>query len=170
MKNLSIVSADLADVTSLHQLFIACTKSMLAAGIKQWHFDYPTETHIRADVLAEETFVIKEGKDCLATITLNDQQDEQYENISWLYHSGKALVIHRLAVHPKAQGRGLAKQLCLFAEDFAKAQQYAYIRLDAYAGNSASNALYEKLGYRKADGLCHFHGNELPFNCWEKLV
>ncbi|MFT4663501.1 MAG: GNAT superfamily N-acetyltransferase [Polaribacter sp.] len=167
---IEILIAKLTDIPSVHQLFVRCTDALLAAGIKQWHYDYPGETHIRKDVEAGETYVIREGKECLATITLNGQQDEQYQAINWKYAGEKVLVIHRLAVHPKAQGRGLAKALCSFAAAFAKKQQYNCIRLDAYAGNPGSNALYEKLGYDKAEGLCHFHGNEFPFYCWELRI
>lgn len=164
---MEIVLARLKDVQTIHELFIRCTDAMMEAGIKQWHYDYPAEVHIQKDVEAGETFVIKDGEDCLGTITLNEEQSEQYHSIKWKYSGEKVLVIHRLAVHPKAQGRGLAKALCHFATTFAKTQQYNCIRLDAYAGNPGSNALYEKLGYEKADGLCYFHGNELPFYCWE---
>jgi GNAT superfamily N-acetyltransferase len=166
----NIQAATTEDIPSIHQLFISCTNALLALGIKQWHYDYPAAQHISADVLAGEAFVIKENNQCIATITLNGLQDEQYQLINWKFPSHKVLVIHRLGVHPIAQGRGLAKALCLFAEAFAKSQQYTCIRLDAYAGNAASNDLYKKLGYHLADGLCHFHGNELAFFCWEKEV
>jgi ribosomal protein S18 acetylase RimI-like enzyme len=165
-----IQPATAEDIPTIHQLFIRCTDVLLAAGIGQWHYDYPALPHIQADVLAGEAFVIKENNQCIATITLNAQQDEQYQAVNWKFPSDKILVIHRLGVHPNAQGRGLAKALCLFAEAFAQSQQYTCIRLDAYAGNPASNALYQKLGYHLADGLCHFHGNELAFYCWEKRV
>jgi ribosomal protein S18 acetylase RimI-like enzyme len=167
-KNIQPATAD--DIPSIHQLFIQCTDALLAAGIGQWHYDYPALQHIRQDVLAGEAFVIKENNQCIATITLNAQQDEQYQAINWKFQSEKVLVIHRLGVHPNAQGRGLAKALCLFAENFAQSQHYTCIRLDAYAGNPASNDLYKKLGYHLADGLCHFHGNEFGFYCWEKKL
>ncbi len=175
------------DIVSIHQLFVACTDAMLAAGIGQWHYDYPHEAIIREDVLAGQAFVIREEERCVATITLNTDQDDQYQHIRWRYDSDQVLVIHRLGVHPRAQGKGLATRLCLFAEAFAKGEvdvkllgggssgtaglhRYDCIRLDAYVGNPVSNRLYEKLGYHLADGLCHFHDNELPFYCYEKWV
>jgi hypothetical protein len=42
------------------------------------------------------------------------------------------------------------------------------IRLDTYSLNLASNALYKSLGYSRAEGHCFFHGNKVPFYCYEK--
>ena len=104
------------------------------------------------------------------TITLNSQQDEQYAGINWRHKSNRVLVIHRLAVLPVAQGNGLGRLLCEFAETFARENGFDCIRLDAYQGNPVSGLLYSCLGYLQADGVCWFHGNELPFLCWEKPV
>ena len=165
-----IVLAKIADIPGLLELFVKCTDHMLAAGIDQWHYDYPNEQVISKDISTQTAFLIKDKKGPLGTITLNEQQDDQYKKIEWEYSWDKILVIHRLAVHPRAQGLGIGKKLCLFADQFAKTNNYTAIRLDAYAGNPASNHIYLKLGYRKAKGTCEFHNNPLPFYCYEKKI
>ncbi len=162
--------AQIEDIPLLMDIFIKCTDHMLAKGIQQWHYDYPNEQVISKDIKNKALFMIKNELGALATITLNEQQDQQYKNIRWKYTEGKVLVIHRLAVHPRSQGMGLGKKLCLFTENFAQANGFSIIRLDAYAGNPASNHIYTQLGYQKADGLCHFHNNPLPFYCYEKEI
>ena len=41
MPKTTIIQATEKDILSMHQLFIQCTDAMLAAGVKQWHYDYP---------------------------------------------------------------------------------------------------------------------------------
>ena len=162
--------AQMPDVPVLMDIFVKCTDQMKANGIEQWHYDYPNEQVISKDIDEETVFVIKDDSGGLGTITLNNDQDEQYQQVQWKYTDGKVLVIHRLAVHPRSQGMGLGKKLCLFAEHFAKEKGFSIIRLDAYSGNPASNHIYTQLGYHKVDGLCEFHNNALPFYCYEKEV
>ena len=145
---------------------------MLAAGIMQWDYLYPNKTTATEDVEKKECFIIKENGICLATVTLNEEQDEQYKNVKWSIQGEKILVIHRLAVHPKAQGRGFGKLLTQYAAHYASQNGYDVIRLDAYTGNPTSNHIYKKLGYKLADGLCYFQKNnrKRPFNCYELKI
>ena len=166
----NIQIGEFADIPQLLQLFIRCTDAMLEAGIKQWDYSYPNEATASADIAKQECFVIKENGNCLATITLNEQQDEQYKKIKWSISGEKVLVIHRLAVHPDAQGRGFGKLLTQYAAHYALQQGYDVIRLDAFTGNPASNHIYKKLGYLLADGLCYFHKDRSPFYCYELEV
>ena len=156
------------DLTSIMVVFQECTQAMLDTGIQQWHFDYPVQASVASDIELNEVFVWKRNSQIGATITLNEQQDKQYTGVDWQFAGARVLVIHRLAVAPWAQGHGLGRRLCQFAEEYGKKNRYQVIRLDAYSGNPISNRLYEKLNYRKANGQCWFHGNKLPFNCWEK--
>jgi len=163
----NIFKGQLGDALALEELAREATKTMKANGIEQWHYNYPLATDFQADIREEGLYVYKDGEKILGTITLNKEQDEQYLSVNWQYRGEKILVIHRLAVHPKGQGRGIGKELCGFAESFAQANGYSAIRLDAYAGNPISCHLYEKLGYEKTEEVIYFHNNELPFYCYE---
>ena len=168
--NAKIEKAVIDDIPLIMKLFEVCTKAMLKAQIDQWDGLYPTATIFKNDIQKGCVFVIKEKDILLATITLNDQQDKQYHQIDWNTQTDKVLVIHRLAVSPDAQGQGLGKKLCLFAETYGTENGFEVIRLDAYSGNPISCRMYEKLQYRKAKGFCWFHGNKLPFYCFEKKL
>lgn len=170
MKKYAPQLGTLVDVFSIMDIFIACTDAMLAAGIKQWNYTYPTPEVVKKDILRKELFVIKEADKCMATITINDVQDAQYQAIKWNFDASKVMVIHRLAVHPEAQGKGFGKKLCLLAEKQALLHDFGVIRLDAYSKNTISNRLYERLGYQEAEGYCYFHDNDIPFKCYEKRI
>lgn len=168
MQLTNIEAAKLSDSSAIMDIFIKSTDKMLEMGIKQWDYTYPTPAIVEKDILAQQVFVIKIEGIAMATITLNSIQAKQYDNIKWKYTGEKVLVIHRLAVHPNAQANGYGKQLCLFTEQYGRDNAYDLIRFDAYSGNPISLKMYERLAYEKADGLCYFHGNEIPFFCYEK--
>jgi len=55
----------------------------------------------------------------------------------------------------------------IFAEDYAKKNNYSSIKLDAFLPNQAALQLYEKSGYTKV-GTVRFRKGE--FNCYEKTI
>jgi ribosomal protein S18 acetylase RimI-like enzyme len=167
---LRIEKAKLEDFQAIMYVFRECTEALLNANIYQWDGTYPTVEIFQNDISEGNVFVIKEKGNTIATITLNNQQDEQYNAINWKYPSEKVLVVHRLAVSPKAQGKGLGKLLCEFTETYGLENGFEVIRLDAYSGNPISSVMYEKLNYHRAEEFCWFHGNELPFYCYEKKL
>lgn len=165
-----IRKSNVNDLKSTLDLFIKVTDLMLENGIDQWNYDYPNEESIRNDIASGNHFVLTENGVVVGTILVDENQDKQYESIHWNTRNRNVLVIHRLGVLPKAQGQGLAKKLCQFAEEYARDNDYKVIRLDAYAGNPISNGLYSKLGYQRANGYCYFRKKSVPFYCYDKIV
>lgn len=158
------------DLEEIASLFKLVTDQMKAKGIEQWHYKYPLASHVLKDIENQNCHVLILEDQVAGTITVDTQQDEQYQNVHWKFPVDKCVVIHRLGVHPSYQGRGISKTLCLYAEHIALQKNIHHIRLDAYSLNPISNKLYASLGYHLADGVCHFHGNEAPFFCYEKSL
>lgn len=165
-----ILKATVSDLPQLMETFMACTAEMKKHGIDQWNYQYPEPTEVLNDIRAGMVYVIKNSKRIVASVTLNEKQDAQYENVVWGFPSDKVLVMHRLAVHPVSQGMGISKRLCKFTDDFALKNGYEVIRLDAYSDNPVSNNLYLSQGYEIAAGVCFFHGVKKPFYCYEKKI
>jgi GNAT superfamily N-acetyltransferase len=135
-------------------------------GIDQWDDVYPSEAVLRADIEARQLWVIEEDGAVAGLATLNEEEPPEYREVPWRY-SGRALIIHRLAVDPQRQGRGLAAALMAFAEQEAATRGCATIRLDAFTRNPAATLLYEHGGYRRA-GTVRFRKG--LFSCFEKPV
>ncbi|MFD2880470.1 GNAT family N-acetyltransferase [Paenibacillus rhizoplanae] len=76
---------------------------------------------------------------------------------------GPHLIMHRLAVHPEIQGKGIARRLIAFAEEFARSSGYRSIRLDTYAKNDRVLKLYPSLGYLQR-GEIRFPGRTAAFS------
>jgi len=162
--------AEMEDAEKIALLFKLVTDSMRANNVLQWHYKYPLVEHVIKDIENNTCYVFEIDGQIAGTITIDNNQDVQYKNVHWKYPTDICYVIHRLGVHPSYQGRKISKTLCLFAEHLALQNQIQYIRLDAYSLNPISNNLYPSLGYHLADGVCFFHGNDAPFNCYEKEI
>jgi ribosomal protein S18 acetylase RimI-like enzyme len=135
-------------------------------GIHQWDEIYPDEKTIKNDIKKQQLYLLEDGGHICGIIALNEVQEPEYKNVKWKF-DGRALIVHRLAIEPSCQRKGLARMLMQFAHKFATEQGYEIIRLDAFIHNPAAVGLYEKLGYRKA-GMVTFRKGD--FFCFEIAV
>lgn len=157
------------DFESVMTLIKHCIGDMESHGIFQWNDFYPSAEIIRGDIESRSMHILKDGIDCIGMIVINEEQSPEYEQLRWTDVSGRYLIIHRLAVSPEWQRKGVGQRLMDCAENFALERNYTSIRLDAYTGNPRALALYERRGYEKA-GQLYFPRRELPFNCYEKMM
>jgi len=162
--------AALSDFETILRLYRQANEVLLAEGIIQWNDDYPSPKVLKENLANGNTWVFRDHGQPIATITLDEDQDLQYQLIQWAYVSNRVLVVHRLCVAPGFQKLGKARQMMQFAESFAVLNQYQAIRLDAYLGNPYSQKLYRSLGYHEAGGYCYYHPGLIMCNCFEKWV
>ncbi|WP_189067794.1 GNAT family N-acetyltransferase [Deinococcus radiotolerans] len=62
---------------------------------------------------------------------------------------GEALYLHKLAVHPAAQGQGLAHALLSHAVEVTRSAGRPWLKLDTAATRSALQRLYETFGFER---------------------
>ena len=166
---MKIVQAQNCDIAVIASVLRECVRHMTAQGSDQWDDVYPNTESVAEDVRSRSAYMAMDDSACIGAITLNEVQEPEYRSILWLTDSPRVLVVHRLAVRPELQGRGIAGRLMDFAEDFAVANGYASIRLDAYTGNPRALALYDSRGYVRT-GQVYFPRRILPFYCYEKVL
>lgn len=142
------------------------TRHMDDRGIFQWDTVYPDELILRGDIEKQQMHVIEDAGAVAGFVTINEEQSPEYREIAWSYQ-GRVLVVHRLTVSPKHQGKHLASGLMDFVEQEAAQRRYDTIRLDAFVNNPPAVSLYEKRGYRNA-GTVHFRKG--LFYCFERRV
>jgi GNAT superfamily N-acetyltransferase len=162
-----IMAAGIPDLPSLMLLIGACIGHMRQQGIEQWDELYPDRATLERDIAAGTLFIASEQGAIQGMIVLNELQPKEYETVPWRDHDGRPLVVHRLAVAPAWQGRGVASQLMQFAETYGRRNGYGAIRLDAFVHNPSALRLYARLGYRNA-GTVQFRKG--PFHCFEKSL
>jgi ribosomal protein S18 acetylase RimI-like enzyme len=135
-------------------------------GIHQWDGIYPDEKTVKCDIKQQQLYLLEDDGQVCGIIALNKFQEPEYKNVNWEF-TGRALVVHRLAIEPSRQRKGLAKMLMQFTHKYAVEKRYETIRLDAFIRNPVAVGLYEKLGYRKAGRVTFRKGD---FFCFEISV
>lgn len=167
METQNIVKLNLIDLNEVMGLIKVAISEMESSGIFQWDELYPDDKTITGDILSAAMFGIFKDLELAAIVVLDKNQSLEYSNIQWQSDKGNPLVMHRLCVHPKFQGQGMAKQLLKFSEQFAADNKYTSIRLDAYSGNPRALKMYENNGYQKK-GIVTFRKGD--FYCYEKTL
>lgn len=162
-----IRKGNLTDINSILKITKACTEHMIENNIFQWNNFYPNKNAFEEDVARKELYVIEVDSELIGCVTISTLMDGIYIPVSWLTQSEKNLYIHRLAVHPKYQGKGYAQQLISFAESFAVSHQFKSIRLDTFSKNLKNQKFYELRGYKRLDEITFPNQSKYPFYCYE---
>ena len=148
----------------------ACAKNMIENNIFQWNDKYPSREVFKEDIKNKSLYVSKINQEVVGCIMFSSRKDDVYKTVNWITEDEYSLYIHRLAVHPIFQKRGIATKMMDFAEDFAKSNNYISIRLDTFSQNPRNNKFYKSRGYSKLDDVYFPKQSQFPFHCYEKLV
>jgi len=159
--------AKIEELNSLMLLLRAVIANLNSLGIDQWDEIYPDAVTINNDIQERTLFVLEEDGVIKGMVVLNEFQDKEYIDVEWRHAAGKALVVHRLSVHPSYQGQGVARRLMHFTERFADDNGYTSIRLDTFSKNPITMSFYKSLRYGIA-GTVNFRKG--LFYCFEKAI
>ncbi|SFQ75900.1 GNAT family N-acetyltransferase [Hymenobacter arizonensis] len=161
--------AALADMPAILALVQRVVPLMHANGNFQWSADYPNEAVFTDDIERGHLWVAELDGEVAGVAALTTDQDEEYAQADWDV-TEPALVTHRLAVDPAAQGKGIALALMEQAEKQAVAQGLQVLRVDTNSENVATQRLFPKLGYRFAGEITLAFRPGLRFFCYEKRL
>ena len=161
--------ATATDLPALLALVRQVVPLMQASGNFQWSADYPNEAVFAADIAQNHLWVAELEGTIAGVAALTTDQDAEYAQADW-DATQPALITHRLAVAPAAQGRGVALALMKQAEKQAVAQGLPILRVDTNSENAATQRLFPKLGYRFAGEITLAFRPGLRFFCYEKRL
>lgn len=153
----------------IFEILSHCARDMRSKGILQWHNDYPRPEMVEADLNSGALYVAEIDHEIVGVMTFDQNQSPEYTSVEWKYKNESVFVIHRLAVSPNHQGKGIARKLMDFALENIQNLGGKIIRLDAYSGNDRTINFYKNRNYEYA-GDIYFPGRDLPFYCFEKQV
>jgi ribosomal protein S18 acetylase RimI-like enzyme len=166
-----IAPAKLSELEEILALTRACGKHMRDNGIDQWDENYPDIDSLKNDLETQTLFAYYEEGKVLGIVVLNEKQDEEYMEINWSTTEDQHnIVVHRLAVLPDHQGKGIARKLMDFSEEYAKKNGYDAIRLDTFSQNPRNQRFYEKRNYDKLGKVYLKYKKEHPYYCYEMLL
>ncbi|GAA3592857.1 GNAT family N-acetyltransferase [Flavivirga amylovorans] len=162
-----IRKGSLSDIDNIIAITKACAAYMIKKNIYQWNEHYPTKEAFAKDIKRDELYVLEIENTIIGCITISTFMDEEYVPISWLTENTNNIYIHRLAVHPTHQGKGYAQQLMVFAETYAKKNDFISVRLDTFSQNKRNHKFYEHRGYKRLGNIYFPKQSEHPFYCYE---
>ena len=167
---IKIELATLNELDRVKEIAEACAKNMIENNIFQWNDKYPSREIFKEDIKNKSLYVSKINQEVVGCIMFSFRKDDVYKTVNWITEDEYNLYIHRLAVDPIFQKRGIARKMMDFAEDFAKSNNYRSVRLDTFSQNPRNNKFYKARGYNKLDDVYFPKQSEFPFHCYEKLV
>ena len=171
---LRMQSVSASEIPSLHQILVACGLDLQERlGLDYWVPPYPLEKMV-GDLGDKRIYGVFSGEEAIATFTLETTMPPeytQYGKIRWQVKHRLAMYVHRLAVLPSWQGRGLGTWCLQSIETLAAEQGCSAVRLDAVKVNRNLLAFYKRRGYRLVGEL--IYPPETLFNdafVWEKVL
>ena len=158
------------DIDSILGVTKSCARHMKSQGIFQWNKHYPDKNSFIDDAKKKELFVFVEDESIVACISLCNEMDKVYKSVKWNTKNHNNLYVHRLAVHPNFQKKGIGKSLMDYAEKFGKKNQYISIRLDTFSENKRNLKFYESRGYKRLEEIYFPKQSKFPFYCYELIL
>lgn len=153
----SIEKAISKDILEVEQLYIAvCRQLALGNNYPGWTEGvYPTKEEAIEGLQANSLFVYRKQGRIAATMILNSDYEDGYNQASWNSKATKdeVLVIHTLAIHPDFNRQGIGHQLVDFVKEYGRTNGKKTIRIDVTKGNLPAIHLYEKEGFTYIDAI-----------------
>lgn len=165
-----IVLAATTDLDRIMIMIKACAADLISKNIFQWSEKYPSRNIFKDDVERNVLYVFKDKSYIIGCVALCSNKDLEYKDVKWLTEDNKNLYVHRLAVDPKFQKKGVGKSLMDFAENYAKTKGFKSIRLDTFSQNKRNNKFYKSRNYVQLDDVLFPTQSEFPFHCYEKII
>ena len=161
--------ATLQDIPAVMALVRRVVPLMRATGNLQWDDHYPNPGVFERDVTLGQLWLAEIGNEIAGVAAITTDQEPEYANVGWDIQE-TAIVVHRVAVHPAFQGKGVAKALMQQAETVATERRIPVLRIDTNSHNQATQSLFPKLGYTYAGETGFSFRPGLRFLCYEKRL
>ncbi|MBI2810072.1 MAG: GNAT family N-acetyltransferase [Candidatus Melainabacteria bacterium] len=158
-----------ADIEPIMALVKRVVPLMIQSGNLQWDSEYPNAGVFEIDLAKQYLWVAELDGQVAGVAAITTDQEPEYADVGWDINE-LAIVVHRLAVDPNFQGRGIAAALMRKAEEQAKLRNIGVLRVDTNTQNQATQVLFPKLGYEPAGEIGLGFRPGLRFRCYEKRL
>jgi GNAT superfamily N-acetyltransferase len=166
--NIHFRNATKTDAAVIWEILQQAIRRRKEDGSNQWQDGYPNPDVIEQDIEKSAGFVLTADDNVIGycAILINDEPEYAKIEGSWLTN-GDFIVVHRVAISDSFLGKGLAKKIFLFIEEFAKKNRIPSIKVDTNFDNPAMMNVFEKSGYVYC-GEVYFRGS--PRKAYEKVI
>lgn len=151
--------ATLQELPQIWEIIKGAIKRRKEDGSNQWQDGYPNPDVIKNDIEKNVGFILKFDEEIIGYCAILVNDEPEYENIkgTWLTN-GDFVVFHRVAIATGYLGKGLAKKMMDYIEDYALAQNIYSLKADTNFDNFAMMKIFDKAGYVYC-GEVYFRGS-----------
>jgi GNAT superfamily N-acetyltransferase len=160
-----------AEITEADTIWILLQQAIIRRkedGSKQWQDGYPNLEITQKDIQKGHGFVLTQEETVVGYCAILINDEPEYAKIIGEWISNKEFVVfHRLAISETFLGKGLAKTIIGYVEDFALKNNIFSVKADTNFDNFAMLHIFEKMGYTLC-GEVYFRGS--PRKAFEKTL
>ncbi|MCL7987656.1 GNAT family N-acetyltransferase [Sphingobacterium sp. lm-10] len=149
MSNYLFRQAKIREANAIWNILQDAVARRKADGSAQWQDGYPNLQVVEKDIDRGAGYVLVDGDFLVGYCAILIDDEPAYQNIqgTWLT-DGSFVVFHRVAVSKDYIGMGMAQQLLLHIETFAKEHAIQSLRADTNFDNTAMLRIFEKMNYQ----------------------
>ncbi|MEL6162966.1 MAG: GNAT family N-acetyltransferase, partial [Cyanobacteria bacterium J06628_3] len=155
----SISRVTVSEISAVHQILVECGLDLRKRfNLSYWVPPYPIEK-MRKDINKMDIYAVMLNSEPIGTFTIETKMPSgylKYGDINWQNPRSSAFYIHRLAILPLFQGKGIGTWCLQQIENLAINHNYSAIRLDAVKVNQKLLDFYEKSGYKKVGEIIFY--------------
>jgi GNAT superfamily N-acetyltransferase len=168
MMNYHFRKAEISEASQIWAILQQAIVRRKEDGSNQWQDGYPNPEVVQKDIEKEQGYVLAEGKTIIGYCAILINDEPEYEKIEgkWLTNDD-FVVFHRIAISEKYLGKGFAKIMMEYIEDFALKNNIFSVKADTNYDNIAMLKIFEKTGYTFC-GEVYFRGS--PRKAYEKVL
>ena len=146
--NLQFRKATLQEIPQIWEILQKAIQRRKEDGSNQWQDGYPNPEVIKADIEKEAGFALIEGENLVGYCAVLINDEPAYAGIegNWLTNED-FVIVHRIAIAQDYLGKGLAKEMMKFVEEFAIKNSIYSVKADTNFDNLAMMKSFEKAGY-----------------------
>lgn len=143
---------------------------MREQGNPQWDENYPFISHFADGITAGDLFAAcADDGAILGVLQINTWYEPCYDELTDWKEAPPALALHKMAVDPAAQRRGIGSSLFEHALSMAREQGLRSVRVDTYTLNTPMREFIAKFGFDPV-GEVFFPDRPLPYIVYEKPI
>lgn len=160
--------AKISDIPKIWNIIQDAILRRKADGSNQWQDGYPNPEVLQSDIEKEVGFVLTKSNTIIGYCAILINDEPEYANIEgkWLTNVD-FVVFHRVAIAKTHLGKGFAKVIFNYIEDFALKNNIYSLKADTNFDNLEMISIFEKAGYTYC-GEVYFRGG--PRKAFEKVL
>jgi GNAT superfamily N-acetyltransferase len=166
--NHSFRKAKITEIPQIWNILKDAIQRRKKEGSNQWQDGYPNPEVLEKDIIKKNGFVLTDGNTVIGYCAILINDEPEYQNIEgkWLTNCD-FIVFHRVAIAEEYLGKGYAKIIFNYIEEFAVQNNIYSVKADTNFDNYAMISIFKKMNYVYC-GEVYFRGS--PRKAFEKTL